>query len=159
MSPPTVYLRVANMGDLETVKRLTNSFITTMEVPFNFDEETVTSSFRYIVEHPEEGIIILACSKTILGEVIYGMIIGAVTLLLYSKTRMATEVAWYIDPQFRGKTKASIKLIEAYEYWAEHIAGCEVTHLARLNNSPQSIDKFYERLGYEQKEVNFLKWL
>lgn len=73
-------------------------------------------------------------------------------------TKVATELFWYVTPSHRG-TKDSIKLIVAYEMWAEQ-NGCKLASICNMRNEyMERLGRLYERLGYHKAEETYLKEL
>lgn len=144
-------LRIATDKDAADVYELALKFTEEFDLP-KAEEISVADNFFNILQNPKASIIILAEkeNKTI------GMIIGVVTKPLFSSIRIATEIAWYVNPEDR-KTKASLELLKAYDYWAKNIAKCDMVQLMHLNTD--RLGKVYERLGYKQREVVYDKWL
>lgn len=149
----TQYLKIAEAGDFEDVSRLTQEFLKTTELPLTYDRNTCKQSFDAILSNPRDGTIILG----IKDHRVVGLLVGAVVVALYSKDRMSTEICWYVQEEHRD-SRLALKMLKAYEYWASEIAGCKIIQMSKLNTSPDSLGKIYNKLGYNEKEVSYYKW-
>lgn len=85
-----------------------------------------------------------------------GMVAGAVTDLYYTDERVAQEIVWYVDIDYRG-IRESIELLKAFEAWAkwQKCKYVQVSNLQEVNGD--KVEKFYNKFGYSKKESAFLK--
>jgi|TARA_R110001632_G_scaffold70683_4_gene164527 RimJ/RimL family protein N-acetyltransferase len=89
------------------------------------------------------------------GE-IEGALVGLVAKFYMSHTVQATELAWFVSKDYRGKP-ASIRLMKAFEKWAKeneanYVGMGDIEGLSNL-------EKLYNRLGYKKTESIYLKEL
>jgi GNAT superfamily N-acetyltransferase len=121
----------------------------------DYDDSKMSDVIISLLENPTERIAILAIDdKT--GEPV-GMLCGQVGETLFNRKRVASELAWWIDPDHRS-SRVSIELINAFEYWAKHKARCEYVQLATVETDQvERISKFYNRKNYNIYERCFLK--
>ena len=89
------------------------------------------------------------------GE-IEGALVGLLSELYMSYTVQATELAWFVSKDYRGKP-ASLKLIKAFEKWAKE-SGANQVGMGDIEGI-SSLEKLYSRLGYERAETVYLKEL
>jgi GNAT superfamily N-acetyltransferase len=89
------------------------------------------------------------------GDAPVGMLLGTVTEPYFSEDKVATELAWWVNPEYR-RTKKSIELTLAFEDWAYRM-GAKVVALASLDTSPASVGKFYESMGFKKREETYLR--
>ena len=89
------------------------------------------------------------------GE-IEGALVGLLSELYMSYTVQATELAWFVSKDYRGKP-ASLKLIKAFEKWAKE-SGANHIGMGDIEGI-SSLEKLYNRLGYERAETVYLKEL
>jgi len=87
------------------------------------------------------------------GEVTGG-IVCALTLMLMSHTKVATELVWFVSKEARGKP-SSIKLVKTFESWAkengaQYVIMGDIKHVGELGN-------LYERMGYHAVETAYMK--
>lgn len=76
---------------------------------------------------------------------------------IFSSTKLAVEVFWYLDPEHRSGRRG-IEMMQAYEYWAK-LVGCEVVQYGWLVSSPEGMKKLYERTGAQLAEHVYYKTL
>jgi len=74
---------------------------------------------------------------------------------IFSSTKLAVEVFWYLDPEYRSGRRG-IEMMQAYEYWAR-LVGCKVVQYGWLVSSPEGMKKLYERTGAELAEHVYYK--
>lgn len=87
-----------------------------------------------------------------------GMVIGQTAYFPLTGERIASEIAWWVDPEFR-KTDLGVDLLTAYEYWAKTV-GCKYVQSVALRNEYSHIlERFYKSKGYAAMETCYLKEL
>lgn len=93
-------------------------------------------------------------AKVIIGK---GFIVGCVTpYFLTPHLRVCSELAWYVEPEFRG-SKVAIKLIREYEKEALS-RGCDKINLVALESlTPDKVGNIYKKLGYNKLENHYIK--
>ena len=117
------------------------------------DEAKVHEMVQTFLIGPKNKKIILL----LLNELDYpvGMLLGTIEEFLFNKKKIAAEVAWWVDPEYRGKN--SLQLLEAYEYWAS-MCGADVIQMSLLHDETKDkLDGIYKRRGYEPKETGYIK--
>lgn len=82
-----------------------------------------------------------------------GILIGKVGQSLLGPFLAAEEIAWWVDPVFRGR---SLEMLREYEEWAIS-KGAKAIRVASLAVFPET-EKIYARLGYERLETSWVKW-
>ena len=90
------------------------------------------------------------------GGEIEGALVGLLSELYMSHTVQATELAWFVAKDYRGKP-ASIRLIKAFEKWAKE-SGANQVGMGDIEGI-SSLENLYNRLGYERAETVYLKEL
>ena len=89
------------------------------------------------------------------GE-IEGALVGLVAKFYMSHTVQATELAWFVSKDYRGKP-ASIRLMKAFEKWAKE-NGANYVGMGDIEGL-SNLEKLYNRLGYKKTESIYLKEL
>lgn len=146
-------LRLASIDDTETFLRMARAFHESSPYSgIEFSQDRILSLYLSGLENPQEIITILSEQD---GQV-RGMICGLCNSPPFSDEKVATELAWWMDEEYRG-SKDSLLLFKAYEDWAVRV-GCSLVQMALLSNSPD-LTKIYERSGYTMTERTFLKEL
>lgn len=82
-----------------------------------------------------------------------GFIMGQATRFPFGPDLIASETAWWVEPEARGENKGG-KLFEAFEYWAKNVAGCKLISMTSLNST---VEKIYRRKGYKLYERAYMK--
>jgi GNAT superfamily N-acetyltransferase len=101
----------------------------------------------------------IAREEAKMSQLEVGIALGVSSEVPFSSDKIAVEQAWFVEPEFRNKL-ISIRLVEAFEYWAKEIAQCDVILMSSLNNEEQGkVEKFYSKKGYTLSEKGFLKGL
>tara|TARA_R110000765_G_scaffold11742_3_gene37036 strand:+ start:1455 stop:1913 length:459 start_codon:yes stop_codon:yes gene_type:complete len=90
------------------------------------------------------------------GGEIEGALVGLLSELYMSHTVQATELAWFVSKDYRGKP-ASIRLMKAFEKWAKE-SGANQVGMGDIEGI-SSLENLYNRLGYERAETVYLKEL
>jgi hypothetical protein len=115
---------------------------------FPVDEAKINQIVQDLMRDRNKGIIVLY----IVNDKPEGMIAGMLTEMLFNHDAIATELVWWVNPEHR--TRKSLKLKEAYEYWAKRV-GAKFIQMAEMNDD--KIRRFYERTGYDLTERAYLK--
>jgi Acetyltransferase (GNAT) family len=117
------------------------------------DEAKVHEMVHTFISAPNDKKIILL----LLNELEYpvGMVLGTIEEFLFNRKKIAAEVAWWVDPEFRGRN--SVQLLEAYEYWAT-MCKADVIQMSLLHDEHQEkLDKLYKRKDYVPTETGYIK--
>lgn len=117
------------------------------------DEEKTYETVNAFLSAPkEERIIILA----IVDDKPVGMLAGMISELLINRMKIASEVMWWMDPEYRG-SRVSLELLDAYEFWATK-CGANVIQLSTVETEQaERIGKLYNRRGYKLTERGYIK--
>lgn len=84
-----------------------------------------------------------------------GVLLGATYEHPMGPVRIAKDTAFYLRPKYR-QGSIGIKMTKAYEEWAMKDQRCDAVVLGALAKYPE-VCSLYERLGYKQAEVTFIK--
>jgi len=150
-------LRLATLDDYIDFDRFAYSFYLSSPfyptIPYNADKTrsvldlAVSSQYR-------DAVVLLYIDH----ELPVGMIVGLASSTPFSDDKIASELAWWVDPEYRG-TRGSIELVYAYEEWARRV-GCKHVTMALLPSlTNPKVEAYYERLGYHKTEISYLKEL
>lgn len=151
---PQYDLKVANLTDLEDIKKITQAFfLSSIYKDKEYDTDKVNGLLIEYLFDPTDRVIILGLLE---GKPV-ALFAAAVQQILFNDSRIATEVLWWVDAEHR-RSGLGAKLIEAFEYWAIEIAKAEYTQLTSLvDDSSDTLDKYYQRIGYQPVEKAYLK--
>lgn len=145
-------LHLATQYDIPDVLNLINKF--QEESSYNtlpFSRDIAFENLIKIIESPD-GLVLLLKKD---GKTI-GMLIAMAVTMMFSDTKISSELAWYIEPEHRS-SKDGFILLEAYEYWSKKV-GCKLCQMVCLESlAPEKLSKLYERKGYKRFEMAFVK--
>ena len=144
-------IRLAEKKDIPAILEMCDRFFKTTSYP-NFHYDKVYDTIERLVSgQPNHDHLAL-----VYGDWADGMILAVASELPFSKLRVATELAWWVNPEAR-KTGAGQELLEAYEYWA-YRTNCKYCHMAHLNDeNSERLDKLFKSRDYKTYEVAYLK--
>jgi hypothetical protein len=149
-----MFLKLAEEKDREDFIKMSLNFFEAS--PFNsmtFDRDGLDAFFDLSIASKREAIVILLVSEE--GKNV-GMVAGIAQPPLFSKDIVATELAWWVDEEYR-KTRKSIELLLAFDDWGKRI-GAFGNCLASIEGfSPPSVDKYYTNIGYSRTENSYFK--
>ena len=117
-----------------------------------FDEETVENLLSASIE---QGL----CQIGVVDDKIVGFLAGlSYPAILNANVMVGTEIAWWVEPEFRGKKIAIQLLLRAEENARAKGLYCwSMMCLEKLN--ADGLENIYERLGYEKAERTYLRIL
>jgi GNAT superfamily N-acetyltransferase len=90
------------------------------------------------------------------GGEIEGALVGLLSELYMSHKVQATELAWFVSKDYRGKA-SSLRLIKHFEKWSKE-NGANQIGMGDIEGI-SSLEKLYTRLGYKRAESVYLKEL
>jgi len=134
----------ADMMDFDYVYDLALKFA--KEYTSHYDEETVKDLVTHFLTSP--GKFVVLCR----GK---GMIAGmADPFVLNNKLIMATEIAWWVEPEYRDQGLGQ-QLINCFEFYAKAI-GCNLITMVSLDDQ---LGNYYSKNGYKLFERAYVKEL
>lgn len=148
-------LKLATNSDLEAFLRMSQSFYEASPfyptVSYNNEKlkELLHSS---ALSGNSRSVVILLLDD----EEPVGMIVGYAGEVPFSNDKVASELAWWVDPPYRGRREA-LQLVDAYEAWAVRV-GCSSVTMSLLPTLAD-LSNLYERRGYKKTEISYLKGL
>lgn len=81
-----------------------------------------------------------------------GMIVGHASKFLLGEVQIATEIAWWVNPEDR-KGSVGKELLEAFEGWAKE-QGCKLISMISIDDT---LGSYYEKCGYTLTERSYMK--
>lgn len=146
-------IRQATRDDMQALHRMARHFIeygkhaTFMSIT---DADLEASIGRLL----DAGLCVFVAELN--GDVV-GMLVAAITSPWFAPhIRMASELAWWMEPEARGTTIA-IRLVKEYESWAVKHGAQIITMSSLSNESADRVGNMLRRLGYAQGESTHLK--
>jgi GNAT superfamily N-acetyltransferase len=152
---PRYSLRLASSEDtLSLIAVLNEAFL---ESPYtethSFSEDRVVKLISYVLSvGPDIGLLLLAENE---GEIV-GVFSALKTYTTMGLEETAIELIWWVRKDFR-KTRLSIQLISAFEYWADKLGVKRLVLGSMANSHDDGIEKFYLRKGYKLTEKTYTK--
>lgn len=145
-------LRLATPEDLEDVLRMAREFHGVSPYSsLEFSSARSYELFKAYLDGDKTRLIIILSEQ---DKKPRGMVIGMASEPLFSDDLMATEIAWWMDPEYR-RSRDSLLLIDAYQDWTRRI-GCSITQVAMLD-SVTDLSGFYKKRGFERAEQSFIR--
>jgi GNAT superfamily N-acetyltransferase len=140
-------MKIATHEDFDTIYEMAMHFLEASPYKDLGDKDTIAVLIGDILNSaPSERIIVFSEG---------GFIVGAVTPFLFGPYRLATEVAWWVEPEHRGNGEG-LKLLEAFEYWAKNVAQAKLISMSSLD---KTVEKYYRKSGYKLYERAYMKVL
>lgn len=156
-------LKIATMEDFNEVKEMALEFL--KESPYANYPKDITKVdniiFSFLLDkelnNNKERVCLLAIPKGSNKPI--GIIAGYTTEALFTNQKVATEVMWWVYPEHRGRSRASIELLQAFEHWASMVGSSyvQMASLASLDDSRGIVEKIYKKFGYKTTEINYIK--
>lgn len=145
-------IRPADDSDLADVVQMARKFHACTEyTEIPFDEETAGELFYASVA---QGL----CFVAERNESLVGFILGlAFPSVLNKSVQMGSELAWWVDPEYRGSI-LSLKLLRHIEQAAQHMGLKAWSMICLESLSPNEIEDIYLRSGYRKTERAFIKF-
>ncbi len=151
-------IRAATMDDIDEVYLITKEF--QRNSPYadqDISDEKFYKFLTYYLTPMPKAHMVLVYEHEETGK-IEGIIAGMITIgsHFFSENRVATEMVWYVRPEHRKGT-AAIRLLHAYEDWAE-LMGCQKVSLTCVANEfREMLTKMYIKMGYKSTEETFVR--
>jgi len=147
-----MHLSLATLEDLPFVERMARDFANEYPFPAELNLQKIQDTCRdFLSKDKNEFIVVLANDPHPIG-----MLAGRTIELLFSSEKIAVEMMWWVDKDYRtGNT--GWELMKAFEYWAG-VVGCKYVQMASVQTDiGERLDKVYKRKGYILAERNYLK--
>ncbi len=141
-------MRVATPADFKDVEKMALNFLEATPYKDISSKEVVSNLVLDIINSfPTERIIIF--KKDV------GFVAGAVTPFLLGEHKLATEIAWWVEPDQRGNG-IGLDFLSAFEYWAINVAQAGLISMSSLD---KTVEKYYKKNGYKLYERAYMKVL
>lgn len=136
-------LKIATRDDLTLIRRMAYEFMESTEMKHYAYEDDLNAVIDSLLDR--DGSIVLLHGED-------GMIAGTLSKFPFGPYVVATEMAWWVNPDKR-KSNVGRDLLEAFEFWAKKV-GADMVHMVSLDDS---VGKFYEKKGYKLLERAYIK--
>lgn len=145
----TINIREAVEDDLLDCLMLFKQFHKESKLPYSWDAKKTQDVF--LATLPMEDVNVFVAETD--GEIV-GYICCQVMEPLFSSEKVASEIAWFVNKDYR-KTSAGFRLMSAYEEWAEG-RGAKYIGMAYLEEIAD-LSKVYKKKGYVKAETHYMK--
>ena len=119
------------------------------KVPYSWDAKKTQEVF--IPTLPLENFVTFVAERE--NDVV-GFICGMYAEPFFSSEKISTEVAWFVNKEYRNST-AGFRLMKAYEEWAKG-KGVKYVGMTYLENITD-LSEVYEKKGYSKAETQYMK--
>jgi GNAT superfamily N-acetyltransferase len=144
-------IRLATTADLTDLCNMIARFARTYPAP-SFDYYKTVAVFQEMIESPE-GVVFIAD----VGHPV-GCLMGRTHEWIFSREKVAAELLWWVDPEYR-KTTIARDLQQTFNEWAVS-EGADILQMSMaVTEQSPLIDRFYKRQGFKQTESHYLKRL
>ncbi len=141
-------IRKAKHEDIFDLLVLARGFSREAPAMHKWDKDKTEAMLKMCIENDMTTILVMEH-----GDEVVGGIVGVIQPLFMSHTVVASELAWFVDPDHRGR--GALKLVKAFEGWAKD-GGADYVTMADIRGIAD-LSKLYERLGYELTEAAYSK--
>jgi GNAT superfamily N-acetyltransferase len=143
-------VRPAVLADIPQLLRFGKHFVGAAPYGGKADEASICSQLRRCID---EGLAFVADKD---GQLIGG-IVGISSALWYDQsTRVAAELAWWVEPAHREGLTA-FKLLNAFENKAKELGHSKCVMMLITLMQGESIGRIYERRGFRLTEQAYIK--
>lgn len=136
-------MRIATMEDYSIVLNMAKKFVNSIDYGKYSNEAKMEAIVRDFLTSDGKVCILYAD---------IGMIAGLVNPFVFGDDLVATEIAWWIEPEHRGN-HVGVDLLNAFEGWAKDV-GCSLVTMISLDDR---LGAYYERTGYKLYERAYMK--
>jgi len=147
-------VRRASMLDMEALTRMGKQFLAyaPQGKHFDFNESELVEGWTRLLSSPQVVVFVGDRDGTA-----HAMLVGVIGSMWFApKVLMASELAWWVEPEVRGSPIA-IRLIRAYEQWAKE-SGAKFIAMASLSlDTGPDVGRLLKKLGYVQAETTHIK--
>lgn len=155
MRPKTnsLNLALAKLDDVDILVEMAEKFHKESQNSQTFDLGITRDNIIGAIKDRESWLVLILQSE---GKPV-GMLIAVTVPSLFGSDKLAVELSWYVEPEYRA-TKKSLEMLKMYEYWAENLMHVDLISLSSLGTlSEDRLDKLYTRLGYKKEENTYVK--
>lgn len=141
-------MRIASPSDSDLIFDMALKFVNQTEYVGLYSEKGLRSLINRLLSSAMSDAVVFVEDEV-------GMIGGITSPFLFNPDLfVATEIAWWIEPEHRKSGKGK-ELLGAFEYWAA-ANGCAAVTMVALGDS---VAKVYEKAGYKLRENVYMKEL
>lgn len=139
-------IRKSTIEDIDTLMPMIHKFISYSPYTPLVNTNVLYSLVSNILTSIDNSLVIL------MEEDHKGFIAGYMTRFIYGSSLQASELAWWVEEDYRN-TNLGTDLLSAFEVWAKE-NNADIVCMSSLNDK---LDNFYMRNGYKLFERTFMK--
>lgn len=147
-------IRLATHDDIPALVSMARAFINygPHGTLIDITDEQLAVQARVLLDIPTVSVFVAEMH----GDIV-AMLIGALTSPWFAPhVTMATELAWWVQPEARG-TRIAFKLVKMYEGWA-HANGAQLVSMSSMEmDTGPNVGNMLQRLGYAKAETTHIK--
>lgn len=148
-------IREACLLDLPRIGQLGKEYIDEVgfDTRFPLDLDYANLLFAMYINRRDSLVLVAVHKKRVVG-----FFMGAVATFPWSQAPIGMDNLLYIQPEYRGLAHG-VRLIKRYEAWAREV-GCKEAQLSTASGiEVERTCDLFERLGYTQTGIQFMKEL
>lgn len=154
-----VEIREATMDDVDAIVEMAQRFYPESPYPHFYGDMPVSQAAGLVIVTLQgmteygikPGVMLVADDNGKLA----GMVCMHIDAATFTPAVIASEIVWWVEPEYRSGTTA-VRILKAAEAAAKE-RGATVVRMAALSTSPEQAGQIYERLGFVQTEVYYTK--
>lgn len=146
-------VRLAEVEDIPTLVAMGKKFHAITDYQFiPYDEATAENLMLTAIDH---GLCAVCCKE---GKII-GMLVGMkAPCILNQNIMIGTELAWWIEPEYRGSS-AAIRLLDFIEQQAKNMGLAFWSMMCLETSKPDGLESLYLKRSYVKAERTFVRVL
>lgn len=144
-------IRLANYSDIDITFDFGKKFYDTLTYNIVIDETKGKDFIRFVIDSNDGLALIIEANDNLP----VGCLLAFCQEHPFASCKIASELIWWVEPDYRGR-KDSLKLFEAYEYWAARRMGAEIIS-AVATPGDEKLARYYERKKYIPKEITHMR--
>lgn len=143
-------IRAASELERFAIVGLGPRFLAEADLPLPFDAAHVSLTVADYIAAPDKLALVAVGPRGVSGA-----LLASCSVSPLAPVRLAQELAWWVDPQARGR--AAFRMLDAYEQWARE-QGCALIGMAGRGDA--RLSRLYRARGFAStNEDHFLKVL
>jgi RimJ/RimL family protein N-acetyltransferase len=149
-SAPAAIVRRATEADVPRILEMGLAFAAEEYARFLLSNPSqIEALIRHLLVGETTALFVVEREERVLGMIAVQFYVHPMSL-----ERIATEIAWWMDPAARG-TRDGLRLLQAAEGWARDQQAVRMQMIA----PNEHVGRFYERLGFAQVEIHYQRTL
>lgn len=144
-------VRYATLNDVNRILQLGREFVEEAPEYYEWDYNKTKATVQHLINDPNGSALVLEVDNEIQGFLLF-----LATTMVFSNKVVASELAWFVNKDYRG-AKGAIKLLKEYERICKE-AGVNLVTMSDLQGI-SDLSNLYKRMGYTKAETSYIKEL